>query len=288
MKNMKLYLAIAYGLIWAVGMAFYLSGADYQSPTGIMAASVCMFFPLIATLVCQASAHKPLFRGIGIRWKVNRWWFVGWILMPAIALLVLLFTYWAEGADSFNPDSAAMRQLCSMLPFSPLGAVAVTVLTGMIAGITTNALFAFGEEIGWRGYLLHLFGGRHFISVSIVIGLIWGLWHAPLILMGHNYPQHPNLVGVLFMMLLCIPLSFILQYFRIKSGSVIVPAIMHGTFNALAGLPLLFADSYNDLLSGAAGLTGIFALLLTALIIFLFDRYVTRDRICTSAINFAQ
>ena len=81
-------------------------------------------------------------------------------------------------------------------------------------------------------------------------------------------------------------MSFIIQYFRVKSSSVIVAAIMHGTCNAVAGLTMLFVslDKYNDLLDGACGLAGILAMLVVALCIFLFDRYVTRDRIYTSPI----
>ena len=82
-------------------------------------------------------------------------------------------------------------------------------------------------------------------------------------------------------------MSFIIQYFRVKSGSVIVAAIMHGTCNGVAGLTMVFLslDKYNDLIDGACGLAGILAMLVVALCIFLFDRYVTRDRLCTSKLN---
>ena len=115
--------------------------------------------------------------------------------------------------------------------------------------------------MGWRGYLLRQFKGKSFLGTAVIIGIIWGLWHAPLILMGHNYPRHPQW-GVLMMVVVCILMSFIIQYFRIKSGSVIVAAIMHGTCNAVAGTTMV-----------------------VAMVIFLFDRYVTRDRICTSPLT---
>lgn len=295
MKNLKLYIAITYGLVWAVGLGFWLSGTDYPSPLGNTLAAACMFFPLVATLVCQAASRQPLLRGIGISWRVNRWWFAGWLTIPAIVLLTLLFNYWIDGSH-FTTHSQALQLLCDSISqssseeggnmhLSPSAAVAVTFLSGMLAGATINALFAFGEESGWRGYLLSQFKGRPFLTAAIATGLVWGLWHAPLILMGHNYPQHPNLVGVAAMMLLCIPLSTILQYFRLKSGSVVVPAIMHGTFNALAGMTALFMDDYNDLLVGSAGLAGFLALLAAATVLFLYDRYISRDRLFTSHID---
>ena len=285
MKNLKLYLAIAYGLIWAAGLALYLSGYIVASFSGAAPwlVSTCMFIPLVATLICQKSSKEPLLRGIGIRWKVNRWWFLGWFTFPVIALLTLLFTHWISGIDT---HSEIMQALGETLPFGPVGATAITLLSGMLAGATINGLFAFGEEVGWRGYLLKQFEGRSFLGTAVVIGIIWGLWHAPLILMGHNDPQHPQW-GVLMMVVVCIPMSFIIQYFRIKSGSVIVAAIMHGTCNAVAGTTMLFVglDRFNDLLDGACGLAGILAMLVVAIVIFLFDRYVTRDRICTSPLT---
>ena len=286
MKNLKLYIAIAYGLIWAAGLAFYLSGTMVASFSGAAPwlVSLCMFIPLVATLICQKSSKEPLLRGIGIRWKVNRWWFLGWFTFPVIALLTLLFTHWISGIDT---HSEIMQALGETLPFGPVGATAITLLSGMLAGATINGLFAFGEEVGWLGYLLKQFEGRSFLGTAVVIGIIWGLWHAPLILMGHNYPQHPQW-GVLMMVVVCILMSYIIQYFRVKSGSVIVAAIMHGTCNGVAGLTMIFLslDKYNDLIDGSCGLAGILAMLVVALAIFLLDRYVTRDRICTSPLTF--
>ena len=285
MKNLKLYLAIAYGLIWAAGLALYLSGYIVASFSGAAPwlVSTCMFIPLVATLICQKTSKEPLLRNVGISWKVNRWWFFGWLTFPIVTLLTLLFTDWISGIDT---HTEVMQALCESMPIGPAGAVAFTLLSGMLAGVTINALFAFGEEVGWRGYLLKQFEGRSFLGTAVVIGIIWGLWHAPLILMGHNYPQHPQW-GVLMMVVLCIPMSFIIQYFRVKSGSVIVAAIMHGTCNGVAGLTMVFLslDKYNDLIDGACGLAGILAMLVVVLCIFLFDRYVTHDRICTSKLT---
>lgn len=282
MKNVKLYIAIAYGLIWGAGLVFYLSGTNVASFAGAtqLLASFCMFIPLVATLICQKSSKEPLLRNVGISWKVNRWWFFGWLIVPLIPLLTILFTHWTIGL-SFNVPGVPLGFMNK-----PVGMVGITLLSGMVAGVTINALFAFGEEIGWRGYLLKQFEGKNFLTTSIIIGIIWGLWHAPLILLGHNYPQHPQW-GVLMMVVMSIPLSFIIQYFRVKSGSVIVAAVMHGTFNALAGMAYIFIDmnNWNDLIDASCGLTGICSLLVVAIAIFLFDRYITHEHLITRPIS---
>lgn len=284
MKNVKLYIAIAYGLIWGAGLVFYLSGTNVASFAGAtqLLASFCMFIPLVATLICQKSSKEPLLRNVGISWKVNRWWFFGWLIVPLIPLLTILFTHWTIGLSFNVPGETVPLGFMN----KPVGMVGITLLSGMVAGVTINALFAFGEEIGWRGYLLKQFEGKNFLTTSIIIGIIWGLWHAPLILLGHNYPQHPQW-GVLMMVVMSIPLSFIIQYFRVKSGSVIVAAVMHGTFNALAGMAYIFIDmnNWNDLIDASCGLTGICSLLVVAIAIFLFDRYITREHLITRPIS---
>jgi membrane protease YdiL (CAAX protease family) len=91
------------------------------------------------------------------------------------------------------------------------------------------------------------------------IGLVWGLWHAPLVLLGYNYPQHP-LAGVGMMTLFTLLLTPALLYVREKGGSLLVPALLHGTLNAVAGLSLLAVERTNDLLVGVLGLPGLFLL----------------------------
>ena len=169
------------------------------------------------------------------------------------------------------------------MKMGPAAIVAVTAFSGMVAGITVNALVAFGEEVGWRGYLLRQFAGCGFLKTAVLTGIVWGLWHAPIILLGHNYPNHP-VSGVFFMVVLCVLLSVIIQYFRIKSGSVLVAAVMHGTFNALAGMVFFFVENPNELLMGMEGAAGFLSMALVAVGLFLFDRYVTLDNIFTSPV----
>lgn len=283
MKNLKLYTAITYGLIWIVGLIFLLTGAEYHSAAGQLTAAACMFFPLIATLICQAVSHEPLFRNIGIHWKINGWWAIGWLLMPVIAALTILLNWCVNGA-AFTTDTLAFNTIRESTHLPIWLFMVITLVSGLFAGITINALLAFGEEVGWRGYLLRQFSGQPFISSAIFIGIIWGLWHAPLILLGHNYPQHP-IAGVFCMMAMCIPLAIIIQYFRIKSGSVIVAAIMHGTFNAMAGAPLMFLNDYNDLVDGQTGIVGITVLVVVAFALFLYDRYGSKERLFTRPLD---
>ena len=275
----------------AVGTAQYFLNKGIEPGTmnvkvimSSLLTTVAMFFPLTASLITQLITKEPIFRNLGVSIRINSWWFAGWLLIPILALAIMGASALMPG-ESWSPDNETVAAAMKQIPgnMGTWGFIGITLISGLLAGMTINAVFAFGEEIGWRGYLVKLFEGQSFIRTSIITGGIWGLWHAPIILNGHNYPQHP-VAGVFMMVLMCILLTPILLYFRQKSGSVIVAAIMHGTFNGVVGLSNIFVLPFNDLLVGAPGLAGMLVLLGSDAAIFLYDRYVTKERIFTSPI----
>jgi membrane protease YdiL (CAAX protease family) len=73
----------------------------------------------------------------------------------------------------------------------PIPVPVFSVLQGLVAGLTINVIAALGEELGWRGLLLRELSPLGFWRVSLLTGFVWGLWHAPLIVQGHNFPDAP-------------------------------------------------------------------------------------------------
>lgn len=238
-----------------------------------------MFLPMLAVIITQVICKEPILNGVGISFKFNRWWVIGWLLIPIIALAIVGMTLLMPGAK-WTPDSDTMKLVLKSMPegFGVWGFIGVTIFSGLLSGATINAVFGLGEEIAWRGFLLNKLSGKKFWKVALFTGVIWGFWHAPIILNGHNYPQHP-VAGVFLMVVFCVLMTPILMYFREKSGSVIVPAIMHGTFNALAGLSLLLVTPANDYLYGATGLAGFIVFLIVNLCLFIYDRFVSKEKI---------
>ena len=102
-----------------------------------------------------------------------------------------------------------------------------------------NTLFALGEELGWRGFLLVRLESMGQMRAIVLSGLIWGIWHMPAILQGHNYPKHP-IPGVLLMIVFCVLFGAILSWFYLRTRSPWAPALGHGSLNAIAGMPILF------------------------------------------------
>jgi membrane protease YdiL (CAAX protease family) len=149
------------------------------------------------------------------------------------------------------------------------------LLQAMVAGITINAIVALGQELGWRGFLHHELR-MGFLQKSLVIGALWGVWHAPIVALGHNYPQHPAL-GIVLMVAWATAISPIFAYVRERSGSVVAAGILHGTLNALGGLPMIVTRGGDDLAMGFTGLAGFAAIAVALALIALHDRYVAAE-----------
>ena len=147
-----------------------------------------------------------------------------------------------------------------------------------------NAVFGFGEEFAWRGFLLRQFEKTHFIKVALIIGFIWGIWHAPIILMGHNYPDYP-IFGVFMMIIWCVLLSPVFLYITLQAKSVIAAAIMHGTLNASVGLAIMCIQGGNNLTVGVTGVAGFIVLFFLTFLFFLYDRYISKQHIMSKPIS---
>lgn len=134
-------------------------------------------------------------------------------------------------------------------------------------------IFAFGEEIGWRGYflpiLIELMGKKKAILLHSVF---WGLGHGPLIYFGFNYGLDywcAPLTGILMMILTCVVLGIWLSYVTIKSNSIIPASILHGSVNVIGEWPALVAiSSINTLLGpNPTGIIGMVGLLIGAIVL---------------------
>lgn len=140
----------------------------------------------------------------------------------------------------------------------------IQALTGFLLSPFMNIIYCFGEEWGWRGYLLpRLLRCFKVVPAVLLNGVIWGLWHIPLIVMGHNYGVGYRgfpYAGIIAMCLFCVVIGIILCYITIKTHSC-VPAILgHGMINGFSTIGIYFSsleNPYNVFLGPApTGLIG--------------------------------
>jgi len=127
------------------------------------------------------------------------------------------------------------------------------------------------EELGWRGYLWDQLKSKGFWLTSWITGLLWGLWHVPIILMGHNYPNMPIIGSILFIGL-CLLMGPVYSWIRLKSGSVWGPCLLHGTTNGAAGYFILAQSSMEMPWKGLLGIGGFVALGIAVFLIWLAHR----------------
>jgi membrane protease YdiL (CAAX protease family) len=287
----KLFIAWTFIASWLLILIYYLSGGTWQTTGATIIATGYMFIPMIVTfLLVKKERIKNLKGQLGISFQINKWFFISWLLMPVLAFATFGISLLFPGIE-YSPGMEGMferfqetlseeqinqmKQSMDTLPFHPLW---LSLLQGLVAGATINAVAGFGEELGWRGYLFKKLKSFSFFKVSIIIGLIWGIWHAPIILMGHNYPQHP-VAGVFMMIAWCILLTPLFLYFRIKSKSVIQSAIMHGTLNATFGISIMMVEGGNDLTTGMTGFPGFITLVIAILALYIYDSLIAKDKI---------
>jgi uncharacterized protein len=277
-KKAKQFLLLAYALSWLIAAFLYFSGLQENKLAVPIILGIYMIMPALAVIILQKKIYKAsLAETMALRFKWNSWWWLAW-LGPAIFAMTVLGVNLLFPDIRYTPDMVGIferfkdlltpEQMAEMkaqeLPLHPFW---ITFIQALVAGITLNAMMALGEELGWRGFLYQEFQNLPFWKATLLIGTVWGFWHAPIVLMGHNYPQHP-IPGVFIMTLWTIFLTPAHLLVRAKGKSVIAPAILHGTINGTAGLPLILIAGGNDLTTGVTGLPGFIVLLLINAIIF--------------------
>ncbi|MGB6679941.1 MAG: CPBP family intramembrane glutamic endopeptidase [Candidatus Bathyarchaeia archaeon] len=279
-KRVGLFIGLTYFFSWSIVIIFLALGGSWNSPYTLIILIAFMFVPSIIAIILQKIVCKePLKEPLGISIKPNKYFLVAWLLPPAIALTTIVVSLLFPGIE-YTPGMEGMierfRSILTMVQIeelqrqiveSPIHPFWIALIQGLVAGPTINAVAGFGEELGWRGFLQKELGKLDFWKSSMIIGVVWGIWHAPIILQGHNYPQHPY-VGVIMMIVFALLLSPIFSYIRIKAKSVIAAAIIHGSLNATVGLAIMPIRGGDDLTVGVTGLSGFIVLAIINLLIY--------------------
>src|SRR5262249_9698671 len=263
-----LFLGLTYALTYLLAIIYFMAGGTVKPPGILIVGVVYMFMPTLSAVVVQRLIYKaPLKKPLRINFRPNRWFFVAWLLPLLMAFatfgVALLFpgvTFSPDKQDNFRYLLLTPEQFGIEIETNRFAwAVFLTLLQGLLTGITVNALAGFGEELGWRGFLQRELGGLGFWQASAIIGLVWGFWHAPLIVRGFNYPEHPW-AGVFLMNVETLLLAPLFGYVCLKADSVVAASIFHGTTNGLSVLATMGLEGGNDLLVGVTGLAGFLVL----------------------------
>ncbi len=247
------YAMLACGLAWLVASPLWV-GDGLREPYAAPLMSAVMCTPAVAVVIVLL-VLRPIPKGQRLRflgmWPLRPAKRVVW--MAAIGLLVppvLVFvsTMVAALCGWLRLDlvgfSGFAHLLASQVPAgTPLPPTAVLVAVQAasipVAAATVNALAAFGEELGWRGFLVPALR-RYGTGASLLVsGVIWGLWHAPIILLGYNFGR-TDVTGVLLMVGGCVVWGVLLGWLRLRSASMWPAVFAHGALNASAAMYVWF------------------------------------------------
>jgi len=276
-------LLITFGVTYLMEGVLILSGfrvTQIPAAGGQFVIMLVMWVPAAATLITIRFITHETVSSTGLRfgssWKPYA---VSALVIPVSFILVYLLT-WTLGLgqpdwqlNRFYATIAATGVDMSTAP-PPALLLIVLFLTSLTINPIVNCLLGLGEEWGWRGYLLPRLMPLGKWKAYLLLGIIWGLWHAPLVMIGFNYPGYP-ILGVLLMVLFTTALSIYINELTLHYKSAILAGWIHGVFNSQAyGIwrVLLFANA-NPIWGGITGLVGIIVLCLLGLVTIAWARH---------------
>ncbi len=260
-KRILIYLGITFGITYLMDFLViwpFLPRISAVMPAaGTFLIGSTMFFPAIGVLLTRLFT-KEGFRDSWIVPKTGRrsipYFLFGWfgpVILSVIgaAVFFLIFPDRFDGSMSYLAALLAASGQTDVTPQLLQIAMASQILSALLLGPLLNCFTCFGEEWGWRGYLLPKMKEKFGILPALLIsGIIWGVWHAPITMLGHNYGTGYTgfpVTGILAMCCFCIVMGIIFSYITLKTGSCLPAVLAHGSLNGFAAAPVLFTDGTN-------------------------------------------
>ncbi len=283
-KRIILYLAFTFIITYSLEIGLLrplLTGENQQLVLiGQSLVGMMMFVPAIAVLLTRVITREGL-RNTLLRlppfksdWKYYLFAWFG----PAILTVIGALLYFILNPGQFDPglsylskayESSGLTMETSQLQTTML----LQIATAFLIGPLINVLNCFGEEWGWRGYLLPKMKGKFkMLPMLLINGVIWGVWHAPLTALGHNYGVgyfgFPY-TGILAMILFCIVMGIIFSYITIKTNSCVPAIFAHGGLNSIAAVGIYYSiDGGNPFIGPSpTGLIGGLGFIVVAVIL---------------------
>jgi uncharacterized protein len=216
------YFVLAFVFTWALWVPAALEARDLISPLPVPAGFLGVFGPMVAAIVVTAleggRAGLRSLLGRVVRWRVAPIWYAVAILGPLVLTL----------------GAIALHVLLGGQPPS-IGLLIRTLPTLVIYIVYMMLIVALGEEVGWRGYALPALQARYSaLLASLILGVLWALWHLPQFFNPDTL--YSNLPFVLFLAYI-VPFAVLITWvFNSAGGSVLMAILMHAVMNASAVL----------------------------------------------------
>lgn len=213
---------LAWLIIAVLGISFLIGALATRlwkkdSPQWRIFVVIYSFLPAIISMLLVRALEGSWSLGDFSFTKVEPMYLVLGFVIPVVFYAISLAVQTRASAYKFH----ANIQWKKILPLIPVSVILLTVLVC-------------GEEIGWRGFLqTPLVETYGLVGGIVLLGLIWGIWHAPIALRGHNLSSHFWAEAFVLYPYVCVCYSFPLAFLTIESGSILPALIFHATNNTL-------------------------------------------------------
>jgi len=255
------YLFLVYTLI-SIGLTISIMLLPGQAMIISVIGSVINIVGLIALIVIRALSSSQDFAKVGLSGgKVKDWIIYGLAFILFYTAQTALNAIFKLGqpvdqASLLDQLTAGQGDLLPMNIF-----LALSFFQSVLIGPLLGLLMAFGEEFGWRGYLQGELIKLGKIRGIFLLGFIWGVWHYPVIWMGHNYPGQP-IWGTFLMTAYTILLGFVLGYVMLKTKAIWLVAFLHAMNNQVFSyLTVIFYRPDSQVFSFGIGIYGVLSLI---------------------------
>ena len=255
------FLSLTFGFTWSLNLFLLMSGG-----LNVGGLQIQMLIPAICAMVTITLVTKERVRDFGIRLARIKYYAWAFLIPIAVNGSAYLITH-ILGLARLDPSMPGLAPLLANAPIPIEQLIPIVLVQALFLGPLTGLPFTFGEEFGWRAFLLSkllpLGRGR----AIILHGVIWGVWHAPVIAMGYNYPGYP-LIGPVLMVVSTIFLGTFLGWIYFASNSIVAPSLAHGAINQSASIFIFFMVGLNPITGGVTGMPGLLLWGLVALVLW--------------------
>jgi len=275
------FVVLACGLAWLVCLPLWRHGG-LSNPNANVVLYVMMYTPALAAVAVVLVVHKrglpgaagnvPVLEFLGL-WPLRPASRTVWMTVTALVGTSLLIMIGVLGSAAFGRvhlDLVHFSSFAARLPPQarqvPIQLLVLGQIISIPVGSVVNAFLTLGEEVGWRGWLLPNLRPLGTWPALLCTGAIWGLWHAPIILLGYNF-NRPDLRGVLLMIGGCTVFGVLIGWLRLRTASLWPCVFAHAALNATGGFVVLVMAAHTRTDPAATGPLGWVTWLVEAVLI---------------------
>ena len=242
-KKLITFLVVSFVFGWAIQFLGLHLESNGNEELGEILIVVSTFMPLLGVVLAQHMHMET--KECGIRWALPGKKDIKYVVMAYVLPIVLAFLggalYFIIFPSNYDPQFHYLHTETGAINVSAfLSVIIIEPIISSIEGI--------GGEIGWHSYFIPLLEKKYGVHKAMIIcGIVWGIWYAPLIVHGHDFGTGywgAPITGILTLCVYFTLLSIFFTWLHLKTETIYVPGLAHGTFAAVEQFALKFTKNY--------------------------------------------